>query len=64
MEQVLTGMRLVSFPSEKVEEVALSELLRIDKDVRIVNEAKYIITQKQCEHLKARGIDYKIDKVL
>lgn len=64
MAQSLSGMRLVSFPSEEVEEVALAELLRIDRDVHIVNDDKYIITQKQCEHLKTRGIDYRIDKVL
>lgn len=64
MEQTLTGMRLVSFPSEDTEATALSELLTIEKDVRIVNDSQYIITQKQCEHLHDRGIDYHIDKVL
>lgn len=64
MSQSLTGMRLVSFPTEQSEEKALSELLLIEKDVRIVNKNQYIITPKQCEHLHDRKIDYIIDKVL
>lgn len=64
MQQSITGMRLVSFPSEEVEGSAFSELMLIEKSVRVVNEGQYIITEKQCEHLKSRGIKYNIDKIL
>ena len=61
---VIEGMRLVHFPSSKIEEKAFSELMMIEKSVRVVNDGQYIITERQCTHLKEKGIDYKIDKIL
>lgn len=64
MATIVEGMRLVHFPSSDVEEKAFSELMLIEKSVRVVNDGQYIITERQCTHLKEKGIDYKIDKIL
>ena len=64
MTALIDGLRLVHFPSSTVEEQAFTELMMIEKSVRIVNDGQYIITERQCAHLKDKGIDYKIDKIL
>jgi len=64
MASILEGMRLVHFPSSEVEEQAFSALMMIEKSVHVVNDAQYVITERQCTHLKEKGIDYKIDKIL
>lgn len=64
MSTTMAGMRLVHFASGDAEEEAFSELMMIRKSVRVVNDDQYVITEKECTHLKDKGIDYKIDKIL
>ncbi|EGG41074.1 Hypothetical protein Nlim_1880 [Candidatus Nitrosarchaeum limnium SFB1] len=62
--QSLSGMRLVTFPTESAEGQAFSELMLIDKSIHIVNDGKYVISEKQCTHLKEKGIDYNVEETL
>lgn len=62
--QTVSGMRLVTFPTEDAEEKAFTELMLIDKSIHVVNDGRYVISERQCTHLKEKGIDYNVEEIL
>ena len=59
-----SGLRLVRFPSEKVELAGFKELASAGQAIRNIRDREYVITRKQCSLLKARAVPYKIIKTL
>lgn len=61
---ITDGMRIVTFKTPNSEKRGFQELMLIGKSVRVGKDGKYMISARECSHLKDKGIAYHIVKKL